>query len=230
MQGNNSRLVRRTFPYSLPFMNRRFLSTRLAISLALTSFFVTVAGCATSTRVLSHGPTYYGDRPVTKLYVYFFIDMRPEYMPEAFQRVASAKLSEALQNSGIPNEQLWFSETAEGRILQSDIKRHTLTDTTFVSVGATVRENSERDRALTPSHRLIVFPRETLKSGNGAVFNVKWDVIDTHSGHLEWSVYTQTSALSRAMDPAQAEAAAKGFVDAIVQEMRDRNVIPRSKT
>jgi hypothetical protein len=210
-------------------MNRRFLSARLAISLAFASILVTISGCAASTRVLSHGPIYYGERQVTKLYVYFFIDMRPEYMPEAFQRVASAKLAEALQGSGIPNEQLWFSETAEGKILQSDIKSHTLTDTTFVSVGATIRENAERDRALSPSHRLIVFPRETLKAGNGAVFNVKWDIIDTITGNVEWSVFTQTPALSREMDPAQAEAAAIGFVNAIIQEMRERNVIPHPK-
>lgn len=210
-------------------MNRRFAGTRVAVSLVVTSILFSMAGCAAIARVLSHGPTYYGDHPIAKLYVYFFIDMRPEYMPEAFQRVASAKLAEALRSSGIPNEQLWFSETAEGKILQSNIKSHTLADTTFVSVGATIRENAENDRALTPSHRLIVFPRETLRASSGAVFNVKRDVIDTTTGNVEWSVFTQTPALSRTMDPAQAEAAAIGFVDTIIKEMRERNVIPRPR-
>jgi len=166
---------------------------------------------------------------VARVYVYIFMDMRPEYMPDAFRRVASAKLAEALHSSGIPNEQLWFSDTAEGKMLQADIKSHTLTNTTFVSVGATIRENFQRDRAFAPTHRLIVFPHETMKAANGAVFNVKWDVIDTSTGNFEWSVYTQTPALSRSMDPAQAEAAAASFVAAIIQEMQERNVIPRSK-
>ena len=205
---------------------------RRAFSLLGASLLLAVAGCAgtPSTRVLSHGPVYYGERPVARVYVYFFIDMRPEYMPEAFRRVAGAKLAEALTSSGIPNEQLWFSDTGEGSVLESDFKNHTLTNTTFVSVGATINENAERDHALAPTHRLIVFPREALTTGAGALFNVKWDVIDASSGNFEWSVYTQTPVLSRNMDPAQAEAAAAGFVEAIIQEMRERKVIPRAKT
>lgn len=197
-----------------------------AVALAL----LCLAGCATSTKVISPGPVYYGETEVTKVAVYLFIDMRPEYLPEAFKRVVTAKLEEALQQSGIRSEQVWFADTAQGRILLSDVKSRTFYNATSVSVGATIRDNSQQELRLRPSHRIIVFPSETLKSGNGAVLNVKWDVTDARTGNVEWSVYTRTPVLSSAMDPKSAEAAGVGFVNAIVEEMRARQVIRRPKT
>lgn len=201
-------------------------------ALLRTLFSIGVASCltaclaTTASRVMSPAPIYYGDHPVARVYVYHFIDMRPEHIPEAFKLGVTRHLSQALDQSAIPHDQLWFGDTAQGEILRSDMKSRTHYNATSVPVGATIRDNAERDIALAPTHRLIAFPHETLRQGDGVVLNVKWDLIDAQTGNLEWSVYTQTPNLRGSMPAEDAEAMAKGYAAAIIDELRLRKVIP----
>lgn len=194
----------------------------------LIGVFSCLTGClaTTASRVMSPAPLYYGDRPVSRVYVYHFIDMRSEHIAEAFKIGVTQHLSQAFSQSAIPHDQLWFGDTLQGEILRSDMKSRTHYNATSVPVGATIRDNAERDMALAPTHRLIAFPHETMRHGDGVVLNVKWDLIDAQSGNLEWSVYTQTPTLHGSMPAAEAETLAKGYATAVIDELRLRKVIP----
>jgi hypothetical protein len=222
---------------SVPLPTRLFIRTVAAVIAA--AIAVATSGCATAAsggssgaataKVLSPGPTYAGGRPVARLYAYIYLDMRTDFVPEAFRRAANNKLADAFHKSGVANEQLWFSDTAQAAQMRADPKRHAMGDMTMVSIGKTVEENAQRNSAFAPTHYLIAFPQHTWRSGKSASMEVKWDVIDSRNGYVEWSVYTKTPLLSASMDTASAEAAATALVDAIVDEMRAKNVIPRPK-
>ncbi len=218
----------------LPTLRRAATLSGAALALAL-------AGCAGSppsavpaaapstSRILSSGPAYAGEHPVARLYIYFFIDARPDSSSSAFRRAAGSRLADALRQSGIPSEQLWFGETSYGKSVQANLKNHTYASSTFVVPRRTIWENLGREIAFGTTHRLIVYPHETLKAAQGTVLNVKWDVIDAASDNYEWSVYSQTTALSSTASPAHAEAAADRFVAAIMQELRARGVVPGAR-
>jgi hypothetical protein len=111
--------------------------------------------------------------------------------------------------------------------LQADVKNNTLGNTTFVSVGKTIQENRQADAAFRPSHLLIAFPRDTYKSGDGAIFDIKWDIIDARNGNVEWSVFTRTPVVSQHMKSEDAANAARSLARTIVSELRARAVIAK---
>jgi len=207
-----------------------FRALRAAAALALTlAGFASPALAESTTEMLSSGPPYRGERPVSRLYVYFFIDARPGILSDNFRQLAGAKLAAALQESGIPSEQLWFADTAYGKAVRKDLKSYIAHMSTFLSLDRTIGSNIVRETAFRPSHRLIVYPHETLQEEEGVVLNVKWDVIDAHTANYEWSVYSETTALSGTASPEQDETAAEAFVQAIMRELRARGVVAPAK-
>jgi hypothetical protein len=172
---------------------------------------------------------YAGGRPVTRLYAYVYLDLRADFVPEAFRRATSNRLAGALDKNSFASEQLWFSDTAQAAQMRADPKRYAIGGTTMVSIGKTVEENARRNSAFAPTHYLIAFPQQTLRSGKGASMEVKWDVIDSRNGYVEWTVYSKTPVLSASMDEAAADAAAAALVESLIEEMRAKNVIPRPK-
>ncbi len=65
-------------------------------------------------RVLSAGSPYTGAR-VERLYVYVFVDVRPELIEAAFHESAKAALARGLARSGVAAEQYWlFDVPVEG--------------------------------------------------------------------------------------------------------------------
>jgi hypothetical protein len=213
-------------PATSPDTNSRF--PELGRRLLLAACLAVLTGCASppSSRILSPGPQYYGERPVERLSVYVFADMRPEYMPAAFRTTVETGLNTALDQSGIPHTQLRFLDSASGQRLLNDLKSSTLGNTTFVSIGKTINENRSAEEALLPTHRLVVFPKDTFRSGPGAIMDLKWDITDVRTGHLEWSVFTRTPVLFKDMDPAVAQSAGETLVQAIRTELKARAVIP----
>lgn len=199
-------------------MNRR--------TLALLACVLWLTGCATpGSRVLSPGPSYSGAAPVARLSIYVFVDARPEYIHPAFRQTLEAGLARSFEQAAVPSQQRWFGDTEEGRRLRADMKGSTLGNTTFVSVGRTLRENAAADAAFQPTHRLVVFPTDSYREGAGARLDIKWDVLDAANGYVEWSVYTRTPVLSQGMAEAEALAAAQGLVQAITAELQARGVI-----
>jgi hypothetical protein len=187
---------------------------------------IALAACGTApSRVISPGPTYAGEVKVERLSVYVFVDTRPEYMHPEFRRAFEHAMSSALDSAGTPSRQTWFLDTTEGQRLQGDLKNHTLGNVTFVSVGKTIFENRTSDASFRPTHYLVAFPRDAYKSGNGAILDIKWDILDAKNGNVEWSVYTRTPVLSRQMKPEDAVEAARGLVETITKEMRARSVL-----
>jgi hypothetical protein len=182
------------------------------------------AGC--HAQVASPGAAYDGHSPVSRVYTYVFIDIRPDYMPEAFERRFKESLLQELTRSGIPNQQLWFSDTQAGRDLLADPKASTAANLISIPLGNTVRENIQQDMAFKASHRLFIYPTETHRSREGASFTVRWEFRDTQTGDVDWALYTTTHSLWRSMDPGKAEIAATDYVAAIVAEMRRCKVIP----
>lgn len=170
---------------------------------------------------------YTGAMPIERLSVYVFIDVRPEYVHPSFRKTFEVTLSDVLAEAGIPSRQVWSLETREGQRLQANWKDSTMGPVTTVSVGRTLQENRTADAVFGPSHMLVAFPKDTYKSGEGAVLDIKWDIIDAGNGNVEWSVYTRTSVLSRRMKDEEAVDAARGLIDVIAKEMQARSVIRR---
>lgn len=185
-----------------------------------------LAACGSApSRIVSPGPPYAGEKAVQRLSVYVFLDVRPEYLPPEFRRSFEEALAAALQQAGVASRQVWFLDTREGQRLQADWKGSTMGPVTTVAIGRTLQESRAADAAFGPSHYLVVFPRDSYKAGDGVILDVKWDVIDTRNGNVEWSVYTRTPVLSRQMKVQDAEAAARGLVETITAEMKARSVI-----
>lgn len=185
-----------------------------------------LAGCAApSSRVVSPGPMYSGAAQVDRVSVYVFIDTRPEYVHPEFRKVFEQALSSAFDAAATPSQQTWFMDTDEGRRLQADVKSHTLGNVTFVSVGKTIFENRASDARFRPTHYLVAFPRDAYKSGDGAILDIKWDILDATNGNVEWSVFTRTPVLSGEMRAEDAAQAARGLVETITKEMQARAVL-----
>ena len=193
--------------------------------LLLWIFVAFLAGCATDSKVISPAPAWSGERPVDRLSLYVFVDMRPEYMPPAFRTAVETGLNQALEDARIPHTQSWFLDSTAGQRLLADPKSRTLGNTTFVSIGKTIEENRSAESSLVPTHRLIAFPKDTLKSGAGAILDVRWDIYDVRTGNLEWSVFTRTPVISRDMDPVAAKSAGDSLVRAIITELKSRAVL-----
>ena len=197
------------------------------LALILLGISTVFSGCATPSRVVSPGPTYAGASSVERLMIYVFIDARPEYIHPAFRRTVEENLAGAFGKASVPSQQRWFLDTSEGQRLRQDLKNRTLGNTTFVSIGRTIHENLDAESSFKPSHRLVVFPKDTYKSGSGAILDIKWDIVDASSGNVEWSVYTRTPVLSKDMKDDEAAAAARGLADTIIEEMKARSVLRR---
>ena len=206
-------------PHTFTF--KFFNAVALAASLALTA-------CGTApSRIVSPGPNYAGATQVERLSVYVFIDVKPEYVHPEFRRTFEETLSAAFLKAGVPSRQVWSLDTTEGQRLQGDWKNSTMGPVTSVSVGKTILENRAADAAFRPSHHLLAFPSNAYKSGEGAILDIKWDIIDSRNGNVEWSVYTRTPALSRQMKSEDAAEAARGLVETITKEMQARSVLRR---
>lgn len=184
-----------------------------------------LAAGAAGAQVLSPGATYDSPTPITKVSAYVFMDMRPELMPEAFRRTFRERLAKELARSGVPSQQVWFSDTEAGRDLIANPKAYTAARLTTIPIGKTVRENVAAERAFQASHWLLVYPTETSPSTQGAVQTVRWEFKDTHTGYISWAVYGVTHTLWNTMDEAKATQAANDFVDGMVAEMRRCKVI-----
>lgn len=194
-------------------------------AIALTTSLLLAACGTTASRVVSPGPMYAGAAAVERVSVYVFIDIRPEYIHPVFRKTFEENLSTTLSASGIPSRQVWSLDTAVGQRLQDNWKNSTMGSVTSVSVSKTLQENRVADAAFRPTHYVLAFPRDAYKSADGAILDIKWDVIDAGNGNVEWSVYTRTPVLSRQMSDGEALAAARGLIDTITKELQARNVI-----
>jgi hypothetical protein len=185
-----------------------------------------VGAPSSSSRVISPGPAYYGTKPVKRLSIYMFIDFRTEYVNQELRNAVADRLGAALSASGVPNQVVWFTETRQGRGLLAAIKSHTFSNVTSIPVGRTIAENRPSEREFAATHRLIVFPTNTIATGQNGTVEMKWDIRDASTDYVEWSVYTQTTRLSAAMADDQARDAASSLAAAIIGELRARAVIP----
>lgn len=196
---------------------------------ALLVSVILFAGCGgTITKVLSPAPTYTGATPVTRLYLYVFLDARPEYMHPVFRRIFEKQLTETFAQASVATRQLWLMDTLAGELLSLDVKANTIGKALSIPVGRAIRDNRRSEISFNATHRLVVFPRNTYKENwpnSGVKFDIKWDIIDTTTGYYEWSVYTKSPALSKTMSDSDAEAAARDLIKSIATEMRARSVI-----
>ena len=203
----------------------RLAGRRRILRAAALAAAAALGAAACGAQVLSPGATYDSKSRIERVSAYVFIDMRPQFMPEAFQRKFKERLAQELTRSGVRSQQVWFSDTDAGRDLIADPAKYTAARLTSIPIGKTVRENAAKDRALDPTHWLFIYPTESSPSGDGAVLTVRWEFKDTHTGYIDWSVFSLTHALWRTMEPADAEKAASDYVDGMVAELRRCKVI-----
>ena len=204
--------------------------TQLPLTL-LTSLVLALSGCATgpNSQVLSPAPKYVGTS-IDKLYVYSFLDVRPEFINDRFAEKVRQMMQEELKKCAVSTEQVWFGETPQSKLLHANPERYTLASSKLISVEGTIADNRVAEQSFEPSHRLVVFPQSTSGTPNNFTFELKWDLIETRTRYVQWSVYTRTSSLSKNMTPERADAAANGFVGSILSEMKGKDVIRCPRT
>lgn len=196
-------------------------NSRLAFAVLL--LLEACAHQSVTTQIASSAPHYVGRHPVERLYIYSFLDVRPGYLDESTKAAIQQRFSDELGKSGVSAKQSWFAATRQSERIQADPQGHTLGDTSrVVSVQAAIQEFQSEQAAHCPTHRLVAFPEFTYGSPDSFRMNIKWDLVDTSTGYIEWSVYSTTTARKSG---ASAEEMAGAWVNPIITELRARGVV-----
>ena len=205
-------------------MHHRIAGRRARALRALALATLGLAGLATGrAEVPASGATYDASQPrIERVAIYVFLDMRPEYLPDAFRRTLEARLAKEFTRSGVATRQVWLGDTQAGKDLVANMAARTAANLTAIPMREALVENIDKDREFRPDHWLFVYPTRTTRSGQ---MTERWEFKNTTTGYIDWSIYSTSEGMTRDMDPAQAEKAAVEFADSMVAELRRCKVI-----
>jgi len=173
---------------------------------------------------------YSGARAVERLYVYSFLDIQQDKLGKDYFTIFGSELSKALAAHGVDSRILWFGDSVyrvvEGESTERRLGNVELTSThRTVPIKETIEANLKEEEALQATHRLIVFPRSTMKHANGMLeMEIEWRIFDTTTMECGWTASTNQTlpikhdqeAISQQMRP---------YVQQVIAQMRLSKVL-----
>jgi len=184
-----------------------------------------ISGCV-STSFRKPPPPYSGANAFQKVYVYSFVDIREKEIGPNFMVELERAFGEALTQSGVTSEQLWFLKSpyaADYSLQQTPTGAQK--GTTRVPVREVIVANQKAESVFGPSHRMIIFPASITTGGSGPTYDFRWDIMDVKSGHLDWTATSSTIVTNFAKADENPVERAKLMVKGIVDEMRKAGVL-----
>ncbi len=193
---------------------------RIGVVILLSVFFT---GCAMNTRYSPSDP-YRGTRDVRSIYVYSFLDLREKEIGKLFLSEVERLLGEEFEKRSIKQAQFWFERSSirgEFALSSAPAGRTWMGPRSEmrVPVREVIQANTNNEQALGATHRLIIFPSGTVTGGLGPNFSVKWDLIDTSSGHLNWTASSHSTSTNWVNNDENALERARSFVSDFFAQM-----------
>jgi hypothetical protein len=202
--------------------NQRRLQRQLR-NLAVSAMSVLIIGCS-STIVRKPPAQYAGKDAITNLYVYSYLDCQ-EIFSSKFLEEVRKQLPAALEARGVHMKQLYCSESPVR-------KNYALLEkqgSTKIPVAEVISENRENEEVFNTSHRLIIFPYSTSWSNQSSYYNVQWNLVETKTNEVVWTVTTFSSHMRWFMGDEFPADRAKDFVEGIVNEMEKSNIFVKHR-
>jgi len=210
---------------SYPFVDR----TKSLLKPALLMLGLVLTGCQEP--LFKSSPSdYSGTRSVEKLYVYSFLDIQQDKLGKDYFTTFEYELTKALVMHGVDSRILWFNDSVfrvvEGNSSERRLGNIELTSTNrTVPIKETIEANLKEEEALQATHRLIIFPRSTMKHSNGMIeMEIEWRIFDTSTMECGWTASTNQTipvkhdkeAIAQQMRP---------YVEQVIAQMRLSKVL-----
>jgi len=189
-----------------------------------------IGGCAT-TSFNSRAPEYSGTSPVKSIYVYSFLDLREGALGRRFLADVKRQLETAMAQEGVQTKQLWFNESPlRGQFSLEATGPSPANTNTRVPINEVVKATQDDERAFGASHRLIVFPAFVMTSNYGSDFDIRWDLVDVHTGQVTWATTSTSHHMKWFLGDENPQERANTFVQGLMDELRRAKVIANHGT
>lgn len=184
-----------------------------------------ISGCAT-TSFNSKAPEFSGASPVKSIYVYSFLDLRQGALGIRFLDEVKRQLETAMAKEGIQTKQLWFNESPLRGQFSLEATGPSPANTKIrVPIDEVIKATQDDEKAFGASHRLLVFPAFVMTSNYGSDFDIRWDLVDVHTGQVAWTTTSTSHHMKWFLEDENPHERASTLVQSLMSELRRAKVV-----